>query len=130
MDAGRDCRSLRRDQRHVEGQGAGRRVPADPEMCRSRRRPRRREAVVLSSGILTHSVVMPGLVPGIHANPQVWCQSRGWPGHRRAEATPFFERLCPAMTIMVCHAPWMCAHAMSSERYDVIVIGAGPAGLM
>src|SRR5689334_9555772 len=25
-------------------------------------------------------------------------QRRGWPGHRRAEATPFFERLCPAMT--------------------------------
>jgi hypothetical protein len=23
---------------------------------------------------------------------------RGWPGDRRAEATPFFERLCPAMT--------------------------------
>jgi hypothetical protein len=23
---------------------------------------------------------------------------RGWPGHRRAEATPFSERLCPAMT--------------------------------
>src|SRR6201996_696030 len=22
-------------------------------------------------------------------------QRRGWPGHRRAEATPFFERLCP-----------------------------------
>jgi hypothetical protein len=22
----------------------------------------------------------------------------GWPGHRRAEATPFFERLRPAMT--------------------------------
>jgi len=25
-------------------------------------------------------------------------QRRGWPGHRRAEGTPFFERLCPAMT--------------------------------
>src|SRR5437763_1536305 len=23
---------------------------------------------------------------------------RGWPGHRRAEATPSFGRLCPAMT--------------------------------
>jgi hypothetical protein len=43
-------------------------------------------------------LVMPGLVPGIH----VFCVPsrrvrRGWPGHRRAEATPFFERLCPAM---------------------------------
>jgi mannose-6-phosphate isomerase-like protein (cupin superfamily) len=25
-------------------------------------------------------------------------QRRGWPGHRRAEATPSFGRLCPAMT--------------------------------
>ncbi|TKW77747.1 MAG: hypothetical protein DI543_14080 [Bradyrhizobium icense] len=23
---------------------------------------------------------------------------RGWPGHRRAEATPSFGRLCPAMS--------------------------------
>src|SRR5215213_5245083 len=25
-------------------------------------------------------------------------ERRGWPGHRRAEATPSFGRLCPAMT--------------------------------
>jgi hypothetical protein len=40
---------------------------------------------------------MPGLEPGIHvsraANRKTWMA-----GHRRAEATPFFERLCPAMT--------------------------------
>src|SRR6202790_3742257 len=41
---------------------------------------------------------MPGLVPGIHvfffaANRQGWMA-----GHRRAEATPSFGRLCPAMT--------------------------------
>jgi hypothetical protein len=39
---------------------------------------------------------MPGLVPGIHAfldSTKTWMA-----GHRRAEATPFFERLCPAMT--------------------------------
>src|SRR5882724_10376038 len=28
-------------------------------------------------------------------------RKRGWPGHRRAEATPSFGRLCPAMTEMV-----------------------------
>jgi hypothetical protein len=43
------------------------------------------------------SAVMPGLVPGIHvfaiASKKV-VDGR----HRRAEATPFFERLCPAMT--------------------------------
>ena len=26
------------------------------------------------------------------------CPRHGWPGHRRAEATPSFRRLCPAMT--------------------------------
>ena len=31
---GRGRRAFRRDQRHVEGEGAGRRVPADPEICR------------------------------------------------------------------------------------------------
>src|ERR1700730_11379702 len=41
---------------------------------------------------------MPGLVPGIHVFPVAGCQRRGWPGHRRAEATPSFGRLCPAMT--------------------------------
>src|SRR5437868_6272478 len=25
-------------------------------------------------------------------------ERRGWPGHRRAKATPSFRRLCPAMT--------------------------------
>jgi hypothetical protein len=38
---------------------------------------------------------MPGLVPGIHvfvsAKKETWMA-----GHRRAEATPFFERPCPA----------------------------------
>jgi hypothetical protein len=50
------------------------------------------------------------LVPGIHVLLSLMQQRRGWPGigerkrrrssngHRRAEATPFFERLCPAMT--------------------------------
>jgi hypothetical protein len=44
---------------------------------------------------------MPALVAGIHAflargSPRMWMA-----GHRRAEATPFFGRLCPAMTIEV-----------------------------
>src|SRR6266705_1236436 len=39
--------------------------------------------------------VMPGLVPGIHVFLNV---ARGWRGIGVAEATPSFERLCPAMT--------------------------------
>jgi hypothetical protein len=35
-------------------------------------------------------------VPGIRVLTQQ--ERRGWPGHRRAKATPFFGRLCPAMT--------------------------------
>ena len=41
---------------------------------------------------------MPGLVPGIHVLLNLNEKRRGWPGHRRAEATPSFRRLCPAMT--------------------------------
>ena len=41
---------------------------------------------------------MPGLVPGIHVSTRRQQGRRGWPGHRRAEATPSFGRLCPAMT--------------------------------
>ncbi len=36
-------------------------------------------------------------MPGIHVF-TAWQERRGWPGHRRAEATPSFGRLCPAMT--------------------------------
>src|SRR6202051_2121165 len=40
---------------------------------------------------------MPGLVPGIHVF--FFKEARTWmAGHRRAEATPSFGRLCPAMT--------------------------------
>jgi hypothetical protein len=39
---------------------------------------------------------MRGLDPRIHRK-KSFCD--GLPGHRRAEATPFFERLSPAMTI-------------------------------
>jgi len=40
---------------------------------------------------------MPGLVPGIHVFASA--ESKTWmAGHRRAEATPSFGRLCPAMT--------------------------------
>jgi DNA ligase-associated metallophosphoesterase len=39
---------------------------------------------------------MPGLVPGIHV---LLGEAKTWmAGHRRAEATPSFRRLCPAMT--------------------------------
>jgi hypothetical protein len=41
---------------------------------------------------------MPGLVPGIHVF-LLSRENKTWmAGQRRAEATPFFERLCPAMT--------------------------------
>jgi DNA ligase-associated metallophosphoesterase len=40
---------------------------------------------------------MPGPVPGIHVF--FLCEAKtGMAGHRRAEATPSFRRLCPAMT--------------------------------
>src|SRR6478752_8160791 len=39
---------------------------------------------------------MPALVAGIHVSLIFW--RPGWPGHRRAEATPSFGRRCPAMT--------------------------------
>jgi len=42
--------------------------------------------------------VMPGLVPGIHVLLHLGQERRGWPGHRRAKATPSFRRLSPAMT--------------------------------
>ena len=45
LDAGGDRRAFRRDQRHVEGEGAGRRVPADPEIRRPGRGESGREAV-------------------------------------------------------------------------------------
>jgi hypothetical protein len=40
---------------------------------------------------------MPGLVPGIHVLIRIDEKDVDG-GHRRAEATPFFKRLCPAMT--------------------------------
>jgi hypothetical protein len=45
---------------------------------------------------------MPGLVPAIHvflSGEKTWMA-----GHRRAEATPSFRRLCPAMTENVVRA--------------------------
>jgi NAD(P)-dependent dehydrogenase (short-subunit alcohol dehydrogenase family) len=65
MDAGRRRRAFRRDQRHVEGQGAGRRVPADPEIRRAGRGEGGREAVDRMT-LDQMFFVMPGLVPGIH----------------------------------------------------------------
>jgi hypothetical protein len=45
------------------------------------------------------SVVMPALVAGIHAFAISQQERRGCADHRRSEATPFFGRLCPAMTM-------------------------------
>jgi hypothetical protein len=53
------------------------------------------ERIFFAQGL---SAVMPGLVPGIHVFAPWQQERRGWPGHRRFVETPFFERLCPAMT--------------------------------
>jgi hypothetical protein len=57
-----------------------------------------RNAALALRADFTEFFVIPGLDPGIH----VFLPRKGnktWmAGHRRAEATPFFERLCPAMT--------------------------------
>src|ERR1700692_794370 len=57
-------------------------------------------------------------MPGIHVLTASQQERRGWPGHRRAEATPSFRRLCPAMTS--CDAPpQFCAdvNAYSAIRH-------------
>jgi hypothetical protein len=41
---------------------------------------------------------MPALVAGIHVFLFTSASKTWMAGHRRAEATPFFEPLCPAMT--------------------------------
>jgi hypothetical protein len=48
-------------------------------------------------------------------------QKRGWPGRRRNEVTPFFERLCPAMTrlksvftLILRSAPWRASRRMKA----------------
>jgi len=64
LPSGHRTRSPRicRDQRHVEGEGAGRRVPADPEICRAGRGEGRREIVVRSGSmsIFRHGRACPG----------------------------------------------------------------------
>jgi hypothetical protein len=42
--------------------------------------------------------VMPGLVPGIHVLAASVPGKTWMAGTEASEATPFFERLCPAMT--------------------------------
>jgi hypothetical protein len=42
---------------------------------------------------------MPGLVPGIHVFGDRIRKKTWMAGTKASEATPFFERLCPAMTI-------------------------------
>src|SRR3984893_15453091 len=51
-----------------------------------------------NDGIEMSTLVMPGLDPGIHPSSQDHFRGRWIAGHRRAEATPSFGRLCPAMT--------------------------------
>src|SRR5260221_12706647 len=45
--------------------------------------------------------VMAGLVPAIHVFLAAPLSRPGCPGHRRAEATPSFGRLCPGMTVLI-----------------------------
>jgi len=52
----------------------------------------------MTHGASTATIVITGLDPVIHHFSKLLSKKDGWPGHRRAEATPFFERLCPAMT--------------------------------
>jgi uncharacterized protein len=63
---------------------------------------------------------MPGLVPGIHV---FFCGKTWMAGHRRAEATPFFERLCPAMTNFL-------RGVLTSARSIAISTGPGTSGLL
>src|SRR5712675_298665 len=69
------------------------------------------------------NTVMPGPVPGIHVFLAIGCQRRGWPGHRRAEATPSFGRLCPAMTteisrLAIAMLRPMPKHAIVKSNHD------------
>ena len=54
--------------------------------------------LAFNTKMLAAGIVVPGLVPGIHVIVPIRQERRRWPGHRRVEATPFFERLGPAMT--------------------------------
>jgi hypothetical protein len=47
------------------------------------------------------NLVMPGLVPGIHDLTPIAAEKTWIAGHRRAEVTPSYGRLCPAMTVIL-----------------------------
>ena len=116
LDAGGGRRAFRRDQRHVEGEGAGRRVPADPEICR--RRPRR------------------GRASSCRARPSWWPQvsERVFARTRTMRFQDLSLRTQPGMAARPDEA---CMPAVSATvglrvtaQNHVAIIGAGPAGLM
>jgi hypothetical protein len=69
---------------------------------------------------------MPGLVPGIHVFADLGRKT--WmAGHRRAEATPSFGRLCPAMTNhRFGFSPVTNGLESVKKTYQVAGVGAGP----
>src|SRR5712691_7230520 len=67
------------------------------------------------------TLVMPALVAGIHV--LLYRRARTWmAGHRRAEATPSFGRLCPAMTDVL----WSCTQAKAGSRRLLPAAGIEP----
>jgi uncharacterized protein len=66
---------------------------------------------------------MPGLVPGIHVffldGARTWMA-----GHRRAEATPSFVRLCPAMTIAAFDMANLCSLSVAGVEFVADLSGA------
>jgi hypothetical protein len=61
--------------------------------------PNNRSAQSLPKTLSTKpGLVMPGLVPGIHVLKGERRRKTWMAGTWASEATPFFERLCPAMT--------------------------------
>src|SRR5207302_5898729 len=69
------------------------------------------------SSLLRADYVNLSALPAIHAFPCLF-QARTWmPGHRRAEATPSFGRLCPGMT------EERCVVAQAIERALCLALG-------
>ena len=95
----RECRTRKADGPengvHVEEREAARR--ALPDRALHRRTAPARHLLVI---VLPSLIVMPGLVPGIHVLAMLQKRKTWMVGHRRAEATPSFRRLRPAMTVV------------------------------
>ena len=82
LDARRGRRAFRRDQRHVESQGAGGRVPADPEICRPGRGEGGDQAVEPSCGAMRSSSMVRACAPSTNLAAHPWSRSVDAPGMR------------------------------------------------